>query len=413
MMKGELMNSSLFKNRSFVATWLGNGISELGGAFGTFCNSILIFQLTGSTMALGSMWLLYYIPSLILQLFIGPYIDRWSRKWIMILSQWTRGIVFILPLAALLAGNLEVWQIYAVQCVVGLITPFYVPANHAITPTIVEKEELQSANAYIDGTVRLMTFLSPIIAGIVIEYIGVHITLILVSTLLIMSGFTLLFIQENRSNIEVRKTWLADFVEGISFFFSQKVIVWLGIFLAFVQFGVGVTMVTTLPYITQELGGTYAEYGYFMAGFPIGYIIGAFLVTSIQYKSRRYLMLGSLFIGGLTYVALCFNYSILLAITTETIAGIVMAVFSIHNTTIIQKVVPNALMGKVFSVRLLIIRGVMPLGVLVGGLLSEVFGVRPLYLLIGLLISIVSLAGISLPYFKFIDGKSSQEKMVS
>ncbi|WP_226036579.1 MFS transporter [Aquibacillus saliphilus] len=407
------MNPSLFKNRSFVSTWLGNGISELGGAFGTFCNSILIFQLTGSTMALGSMWILYFIPSLILQLFIGPYIDRWSRKWIMILSQWTRGIVFVLPLAALLSGNLEVWQIYAVQCVVGLITPFYVPANHSITPTIVEKDQLQSANAYIDGTVRLMTFLSPLIAGIVIEYIGVHITLIFVSTLLIMSGFTLLIIQENRSNIEVRKTWLADFMEGISFFFSQKIIVWLGVFLAFVQFGVAVTMVTTLPYITQELAGTYAEYGYFMAGFPIGYIVGALLVTRIKYKSRRYLMLGSLFIGGLTYIALCFNYSIPLAITTETIAGIVMAIFSIHNTTIIQKIVPNDLMGKVFSVRLLIIRGVMPLGVLVGGVLSEMFGVRPLYLLIGLLICIVSLAGICLPYFKFIDEKSSQEKMVS
>lgn len=137
------MDSSIFKNRSFVSTWLGNGISELGGAFGTFCNSILIYQLTGSTLALGSMWLLYFIPSLILQLFIGPYIDRWSRKWIMIFSQWTRGMIFIIPLAALISGYLEVWHIYAVQGIIGLVTPFYVPANHAITPTIVTKEQLQ------------------------------------------------------------------------------------------------------------------------------------------------------------------------------------------------------------------------------------------------------------------------------
>lgn len=407
------MNPSLFKNRSFIATWIGNGISELGGPFGTFCNSILIYQLTDSTLALGSMWLLYFLPSLVLHLFIGPYIDRWSRKWIMIFSQWARGAIFLFPLAALLSGNLEVWHIYAVQCVVGLITPFYVPANHAITPSIVEKEQLQSANAYIDGTVRLMTFLSPIMAGIVIEYTGIQLTMILVSSLLIMSGFTLLFIQEKRNKVEVRKTWLADFKEGISFFFSQKIILWLGIFLACVQFGVGVTMVTTLPYITEELGGTYAEYGYFMAGFPIGYIIGAILVARIKYKSRRHLMLGSLFIGGFTFIALCFNYSIPLAIATETIGGIAMAIFSIHNTTIIQKAVPNHLIGKVFSVRLLIIRGVMPLGVLVGGGLSEVLGVRPLYLLIGLLISIVSLIGICLPYFRFIDERNNQDKMVS
>lgn len=407
------MNLSLFKSRSFVSTWLGNGISELGGAFGTFCNSILIYQLTGSTLALGSMWLLYFIPSLILQLFIGPYIDRWSRKWIMVFSQWTRGIIFIIPLAAVISGNLEIWHIYAVQVVIGLISPLYVPANQAITPTIVTKEQLQSANAYIDGTVRLMTFLSPLLAGVVIEYIGVEITLMLVSLLLILSGITLLFIREKKNQVQVRKTWVSDFKEGISFFFTQRIIVWLGVFLAFVQFGVGVTMVTTLPYITGELGGTYAEYGYFMAGFPIGYIIGAILISKIKYKSRRFLMLGSLFIGGLTFIALCFNYSIHLAITTEIIGGIAMAIFSIHNTTINQQTVPNHLMGKVFSVRLLIIRGAMPIGVLLGGILSEVFGIRPLYLLIGLTISVVSLVGMSLPYFKFIDEENIQEKIVS
>ncbi|MDT8860292.1 MFS transporter [Alkalihalobacillus sp. MEB130] len=406
-------SSSLFKNRSFVSTWLGNGISELGGAFGTFCNSILIYQLTGSTLALGSMWILYFLPSLVLQLFIGPYIDRWSRKWIMVFSQWTRGFIFIIPLTALLSGNLEVWHIYAVQCVVGLITPFYVPANHAITPTIVGKEQLQSANAYIDGTVRFMTFLSPILAGIVIEYTSVQFTLILVSSLLIMSGFTLLFIHEQRKQLEVRNTWVADFLEGISFFFTQKIIVWLGVFLAFVQFGVGVTMVTTLPYITEELEGSYAEYGYFMAGFPIGYIIGTILVSKIKYKSRRFLMLGSLFIGGLTFIALCFNQSIILAIITEVIGGVVMAIFSVHNTTICQQTVPNHLMGKVFSVRLLIIRGAMPLGVLLGGVVSEMFGVRPMYLFIGLLISFVSIVGMCFPFFTFIDEENSRERIVS
>lgn len=407
------MSLSILKNRSFISVWIGNCISELGGAFGTFCNSIMIYQLTGSTLALGSMWILYFIPSLILQLIIGPFIDRWSRKWIMIVSQWTRGLIFLIPLIAYITGTLIPLHIYLVQIVVGLITPLYVPANQAITPTIVPKEHLQTANAYIDGTVRLMTFMAPIIGGIVIEYIGVKPTLTLVSLLLLGSGFTLLFIQENRSFQKVRNTWLTEFVEGISFFFSQPIVVWLGMFLAFVQFGVGVIMVTTLPYITMELQGSYAEYGYFMAGFPLGYIIGAILVGKIVYSSRRVLMLGALFIGGLTFIFLCFNKSIILGIATEVIGGIVMAIFSVHNTTICQQTVPNQLMGKVFSVRLIIIRGAVPLGVLVGGLLSNIWGIRPLYLLIGSIISIVSLLGIILPYYKFIDNYKTGEKLVS
>jgi MFS family permease len=398
-----MKNKHVFRNPQFLFIWLGNAVSELGGAFGTFCNSILIYQLTGSSMALGSMWLLYFIPSLILQLFIGPFIDKWSRKWIMIFSQWSRALVFLLPLLAVISGDLQTWHIYTVQIIVGLITPLYVPANHAITPTIVSKDQLSTANAYIDGMVRLMTFLAPISGGIVIEYIGIIPTLSLVCILLSTSGTLLLFIKEKRDTLSIRKTWLEDFSEGISFFFKQRIIVWLGIFLAFVQFGVGVTMVTTLPYITINLSGSYADYGYFMAAFPIGYAIGTLLVGKIRLKSRRLLLLGSLAIGGLTFIWLFFIQSIALAIPTEIIAGIAMAIFSVHNITICQQTVPNHLMGKIFSVRLLIVRGAMPLGVLVGGLLSEILGVRPLYLLIGSIIFTVSLIGILHPYFKFID----------
>ncbi|GEN86240.1 MFS transporter [Oceanobacillus sojae] len=404
------MDTPIFRNRSFLSIWIGNGISELGGAFGTFCNSILIYQLTGSKLALGSMWLLYFIPSLVLQLFIGPFIDRWSRKWILIFCQIARGFIFLVPLFALLTETLLPWHIYLVQIIVGLITPLYVPANQAITPSIVAKGQLEEANAYLEGTARLMTFTAPFLGGVVIEYVGVMPTMALVSTLLLLSGFTLFFIQETRIPQNKRASWLKEFTEGMTYFFKKRVIVWLGIFLGFVQFGVGVTMVTTLPYITEELSGSYAEYGYFMAGFPVGFILGSILVGKIKYKSRRRLMLGALFIGGLTFVFLFINTSVILGILAEAAGGIAMAVFGIHNTTICQKIIPHHLMGKIFSVRLLIIRCMMPLGVLAGGFLSEIWGVRPLYLLIGMVISTTSLLGILLPYFKFMDEEIEKKK---
>lgn len=74
--------------------------------------------------------------------------------------------------------------------------PFYVPANQAITPTIVLKEQLQTANAYIDGMVRLMMFLAPILGGVMIEFVGVKLTLFLVCLFLFISGGLLLFVQE-------------------------------------------------------------------------------------------------------------------------------------------------------------------------------------------------------------------------
>ena len=78
----------------------------------------------------------------------------------MVLVQWIRACIYLIPLFALSVGHLEVWHIYAVQMIVGLVSPLYVPANHALTPTIVMKSQLKAANAYLDSTARLMTFLS-------------------------------------------------------------------------------------------------------------------------------------------------------------------------------------------------------------------------------------------------------------
>ncbi|MEK4737007.1 MULTISPECIES: MFS transporter [Bacillus] len=394
---------SVLKNRSFFFMWIGSAISELGGAFGTLCNSILVYELTGSKTALSSMWLLYFIPSLILQLISGPYIDKWSRKWIMIFSQWMRASVFLLPLAMLVTSSIEVWHIYVVQIIVGLITPLYTPASQAITPTVVNKEQLQDANAYIDGMTRLMMFVAPVLGGIVIHFIGMKLTLFFVCVCLFISGGLLLFITEKRIKQELRKTWLEEFLHGFTYFFTKPIIVWLGIFLTFVQFGVGVTMVTNLPYIKDELSAGYAEYGYFMAGFPLGYVVGSILVGKVTYKSRRILMLGGLFIGGLTYISLGFNHSIIIAVIIEVIAGICISFFNVHNTTICQQTVPSNMIGKVFSVRLFFIRSAMPLGVLLGGIPSEMWGVRVPYFIIGSIICVTSLIGILLPYFKFLD----------
>jgi len=404
------MNSSILKNRGFVSLWAGSAISELGGSFGTFCNSIIVYELTGSKLALGSMWLLYFIPSILLQLVSGPFIDKWSRKWIMIFSQWTRAFVFLVPLVALLVGGLDVWHIYVVQIIIGLVTPLYVPASQAITPTIVSKEQLPSANAYLDGTTRLMMFLAPVAGGIVIEYVGTNLTLLLVFILLTISGFLLLSVKEQRTSIVIRTTWLEQFTEGIRYFFQERTIVWLGIFLSFVQFGVGVTMVINLPYITDILKGNYEDYGLFMAGFPLGYVIGSILVGKMKFHSRRMLMLGALVVGGFTYIALGVIQTIALAIVVEMIAGMAMAFFTIHNITICQQAVPNHLMGKVMSVRLVIIRAAMPIGIVVGGVVSELWGIRPLYVLIGSIISVVSMIGIVFPYFKFIDGTAHEKR---
>lgn len=258
-----------------------------------------------------------------------------------------------------------------------------------------------------------MTVVAPIAAGIVVQYLSTEITLALVSILLILSGLLILRVEENRGPRDIRKPWIQEFIEGTSYFFGQKIILWLSIFIAFVQFGVGVTIVITIPYITEVLSGSELHYGLFLAGFPLGYVIGSVLINYIKLNSRRLMMLGALFIGGLTFIALGFNQNVWFAIFTESIGGVMIAIFSIHNITLIQQVVPNQLMGKITSVRMLIVRTAVLVGLLLGGLLSELYGIRPMYFMIGTIICLTSFIGILLPYFSFIDEEIDGERLAS
>lgn len=378
---------------SFRAIWLSSATSELGGAFFTFCNSILIYNLTGSASALGLVWLIYYVPSFFMQLFIGPYIDRWSRKYTMIICQGIRAILVLLLVILLFSNALSIIVIYIIQIISGLIMPIFTPANQAILPTIIEKDKLAKANASLDSVRQIMAVMGPILAGIFVDLFKIHWILMIVAIAFIFSSITLVFVKEPKINGNERRPWIAEFKEGFQTYISNSLIVWLGVFFGFVQFGVGVTIVTTLPYITTIINQPYSAYGIFMAGFPIGYTIGALLTSKIKIINEIAILFGALFIGGCTYVSLAFTPWYSLALVTECIAGIVIAIFNIYNITLIQQVIPNHLMGKVTSIRLLIMRSMLPTGILIATIGVNFVSIRNLYLMIGLIICMTSTCG--------------------
>jgi MFS family permease len=383
----------MFTNRSFRAIWISNATSELGGALFTACNSILIYQLTGSAAALGSVWLIYYIPSFFMQLFIGPYIDRWSRKWVMIVCQLTRFLLALGLLMSLLLDNFTIAFIFVIQIIIGLIMPIFSPANQAILPTILEKEQLSKANASLDSVRQVMVIMGPIVAGVFVDFFVLEWVIMFIVLAFALSSIQLLSIHENYQRSKMRKPWLHEFQEGLKHYTKHRLVVWLGVFFGFVQFGVGVTIVTTIPYITAILDQPYSAYGVFMAGFPIGYLIGAFINQKIGNLRSLGILFATLFIGGCTYLSLGVTPWYSLAVTTELIAGIVIALFNIYNITLIQQVIPNEVMGKVTSVRLLIMRIMMPLGILFSTISADVIGIRVLYLVIGSVICLTSIGG--------------------
>lgn len=393
--------SALWKKRSYRYILLGQLTSELGASLGTLANSWIIYQVTGSQVAVGQMWLLYFVPSLVVQLLAGPYLDRYDKKHVMLFSQWMRSIAFGCSFAAIATTPGSLWPLYLTALVNGLVQPLYVPASQSLLPALVPKDQLLQANAYLDSALRIAMIAGPSLGGILVASIGGDLVLALVAVGYALSGAFLLPCK-NAPVFPARLTesWFSMFKAGLAIFREKQLLLYLSLYSALVQFAVGVTLVLNLPFVAGELRGTAFHVGVFLASYPLGYLLGTFLVPRLHNgREQPLIMLGSLLIGGASFIALGFTHMIGLAILLEVLAGVAAPFFQLHSTRLFQLHVPSAMMGRVFSVRLLIVRTTMPAGIWLGGTLSDSFGIRPLYIAIGALIVVAAVSGISLRKF--------------
>lgn len=122
---------SFFFTRPFLPIWIGQAAAGMGGSFATFVQSWLMYELTGSKLAMGSLWLVFMLPGVLVQLVSGPCLDRWDPKRVMIAVQWSRAAIFLLPFGMLALDALEVWHLCLTTIVAGMTEQLFRPAGMA------------------------------------------------------------------------------------------------------------------------------------------------------------------------------------------------------------------------------------------------------------------------------------------
>lgn len=368
----------IHRHLSFLNLWVGLSISELAGALITFSFSILVYNQNHSVSSIGIMWLFYFVPSIIVQLISGPFLDRYSKKYILIIIQFIKALLLLCFLATYYISGHFIF-IYIFQLILGCLTPIFTPVSQAILPNVSEEKYLPQYNSILDATSKLMIACGPIMSGVIISMFSPDISIIIAAILFFISAIGLLFIIEIRKINIAKGKWIDQLKEGFSYYFQQKDIVRLGNLILSVQFAVGVITVINLPYIIDVLSGNMKDYGVFMASFPVGYVVGASIVNLFSKFNDKKVMLLSLSIAGTTFLLLGINSFLFLAFTIEFMSGIALAIFNSYNTTIVQKSINQEYSGRIFALRLVIIRTAIPFGVIFATFFSDLLTIRGLY----------------------------------
>ena len=134
--------SVILRCPAFVALWLSETFSLIGDRLVMVALIALVYDRTGSVGAVGLLMLLKALPALLLGSLAGVFVDRWNRKWIMVISNLLQGLlVFWMPLTT------DITVIYIIYLVMSMINQFFVPARTAAIPDLVPPQALLTANS--------------------------------------------------------------------------------------------------------------------------------------------------------------------------------------------------------------------------------------------------------------------------
>ena len=350
--------------------FLGACLSTTGTFMQSVAQSWLVFMLSKSAFFLGLDSFLGQVPIVLLSLIGGAVADRTERRKLLLGSQYVQ-MTCAFTLATVYAMHLiHVWQILTLSFIVGIAQSFGGPAYSALIPSLVKTEDVPNAIALNSIQFNLARVIGPMLGGIALGYSatwcfglnGVSFVAVIISLYVIRTRF---IPAKNGGSL------LDSIRQGIHFIRGREGMVGLiclGFFMTMLSF----PLMVFLPVFAKDVfhGGS-GVFTILLCTSGGGSVAGALVVASLQrVKERGRLALSLLLVLGALMV--CFSLSRILPLSLAVIflsGGVMMGVFATV-TSLVQLITPDDMRGRVMSVYNVALRGGMPVGSLVVGLLT-------------------------------------------
>jgi MFS family permease len=372
-------NDSLLRNARFLRLWIGQGISFVGDAVSMVALVVLVVEITGSASAVGGALVARLLPTIASPL-AGVLADRVDRRVVLVASDLARAVL-VLGLA--FARDLA--TIYVLVFLMGLARAFFNPTVRAAFPSVVGGGDLTRANALISGTFSVSETVGPALGGLLVATVGLDAAFILDAVTYLISAVLLSLTPLARPQ---RKDGNAGFGEdlkaGFAYLAGARVplAIVIGAFLTVLTINITIPAEVFLAKETFEAGN--AGYGLLVGLYGGGMILGSALIATFGDRIRLlpFYFFGIL-ISALALVGAGLSPAFIFALGALVVAGAANGIDNVTTDTILQKRVPDAFLGRVFSVRFLGFSAGEVLAYPLGGAIVDASGVRFTYLLAG------------------------------
>ncbi len=345
-------------NRNFRNLWCGQIVSLFGDWFNLIASASLVASLTGSSIAVGGLFVARMLAPFLVSPFAGVAADRYNRKHLLILTDIVRAVVV---LGFLLVDSRELlWLVYALTFVQLAMHGVFFPTRNSILPDIVSPEELGTANAITGTTWSVMLAMGAAAGGLVAGGWGIRPAFVIDSATFLLS---IVFIAKIRyqpprqvSHDTSLGAALSDYLDGLRYLGRHRdilvIVLQKAALTLFVVGAFEVLQVAIARDVFAIGDGGGISLGMMYAAIGVGSGLGPILARAITGDRERPLRI-AIFVSyivmaiGLTIVATLDSFgAMLIGTTIRSMGGGTLWVFS---TQLLLQLVPEHIRGRVFS----------------------------------------------------------------
>lgn len=357
-------------NSDFWKYWTGQTISNLGNSITMFAIPLLVYKLTGSSINLGLSTAAEFLPYLFFGLLLGAWTDRSNRKRLMILTDLARaGIIATIPLFWVL-GGLSIWWIYAVGFIHSTLTICFEAGQFAAIPSLVEQQDLVTANGRIQASYSGAQVLGPLLAGLLITALPIDQMFLFDSLSFLISTASLLLIRRsfNAPGKSHSKHIGQDVLEGLRYVLGHPVLRNISLMMALINFVATASTAQLVLFAKDHLHANDFQVSLFYTAGSLGIVVLALTAGPLRKRwSFSIVALGSLLLDGLFMLAFAFIPWYWPALAVWSIASGLGILFNINTGSLRQAIVPNHMLGRVMSIASVLAWSAIPLGSTLGG----------------------------------------------
>ena len=386
----------MIKNKDFYVLLLGRLITNFGDSLYAIASTLLVYQMSGSTVYSG-ITLFLTSSTAIVQLLLSPILDKINMKKFLILSQLIQAILILIIPALYYFEKLNVYHIMVLMPIISLINQLVYPGQISLLPKILSEKELVTGNSLMTMAYQGSNAIFDTLAGFIISIFGFMTAFYADSVSFILTGLLFCLLSKklshynekgNKKEGSVIKNHFKGLKEGLDLFKDSRIFA-LVLGVVFINFSA-----TSISAVLPAFAKDEIFYSLMLAGMGAGVLLGSLFAGLPKLKE---ISLGKLYVYGMLVVSLAwisvsyFASNIKLAVALYALGWFVVGIVNVYAQTMVQMIVPSEKIGSAMGAMVGISTFMAPLGALLGGYLGEYLSSPKSILIASIIILLVAI----------------------